>query len=270
MEEKTGESKKQQYQRWTPELDVILSGGYKNGRTGATASISEVERRTGRSRASIWKRASRNEVASKSRPWATADKECALELSTEKPVGVIARSLRRTRHSIQCKLSKLKRTTKSFEGYTRTSLAEQLHLNRAGIRWFMDERWLKALPDRLPRLDRGDLTLDPNTASLPVPKAERNQNLRYQRISEESLRGLLRKHPEEIPYWRLDSDTLEWLGRLGFKPKDNPKLRQLSKHVDHIHQCKWCGRKTPGNGHFRHVRHCARNPENIRPSKGRS
>lgn len=273
MEERPADNskRKRRYQRWTPEIDSILKSRYGDGdeRTDRTESISEIERLTGLSREAIRKRASREGYARKSRPWSAADTESALELSTEKPAAVIARYLRRTQHSVECKLSRLKRTTKFSEGYTRRELAEYLCRSSAAIRRFLAENKLKIIPDRLPNQDRGDVKLDPSTASLPIRKAEKTLGKRYGRISEESLRHFLRKYPNEIPYSRLKPDTLDWLDRLGFKPSDNPELSGRSKQVDHIYKCPWCGRRTAGNGHFRHVKSCARNSESLRAKSRR-
>jgi transcriptional regulator with XRE-family HTH domain len=270
MEVKSGgkSNDKRRRQQWTPELNAILRGGYAKGRLEAALAIDEVQRRTGRSRASIYKHASRQGFASDVRPWAKADEACALELSTERPTGIIARYLRRTLHSVQCKLSRLGRTTKCLEGYTQADLAEQFGLNRAAIRWFLNRGWLKPTRDRLPNPDREDLKLDPLTTSLNIPRPKKDGARRYKRISEESVQQFLREHPEEVPYWRLDPDKREWLAQLGFKPKDNRKVRQLSKHVNRIHKCEWCARKTPGNAHFRHVRRCPKNPVNLRFTYG--
>jgi hypothetical protein len=264
-EEPGGKSKdKRRYQQWTPEPNAILRGGYGMGRREASLAIDEVERHTGRSRVSIYKHASRQGFASNVRLWAKADEECALELSTERPTGIIARYLRRTLHSVQCKLSRMGRTSKCLEGYTQADLADQFGLNRVAIRWFLNRGWLKATRDRLPNPDREDLKLDPLTASLNIPKPKKDAARRHKRISEESVQQFLRKHPEEVPYWRLDPDKQEWLAQFGFKPKENRKVRQLSKHVNRIHKCEWCARTTLGNAHFRHVRHCPKNPVNLR------
>ena len=81
------------------------------------------------------------------------------------------------------------------------------------------------------------------------------------RITHESLEEFCRKHASEINYNALDREMQRWLREdAGFVPAQaQPKNGNgILRHLQKVGVCAWCGRKTCGNAHGRHVVACAR------------
>lgn len=73
------------------------------------------------------------------------------------------------------------------------------------------------------------------------------------RISSEAVEAFCREHPEKINPDECDPQVLDWLEE---KKRQPAAWRGLRQHLAERKSRPSCGRVIPGNGYFRHVKHC--------------
>ena len=177
-------SKQPPYRRyeWSAGDLEVLGSGYRAGRSDASRTIDVLlEQHPDWSRSAIWRKAkllgfSRRRNGG-NRPWSEEADRMLISCEGFEMEGIVRRT-KRSIASIRSRLAVLGRGAEFFGGFKTKDLMEMLHLDQSGIR----------------RLERKRLLL-----------RERG------RITEDSLRSLCRKHPEEIPFETLDEDTKRML-----------------------------------------------------------
>ena len=218
---------------WTPELDAIIREVYSRGWSGAREAINEIQRLHPKWRSRcIWERAKKlgfdQKYVQERPPWSAADEALLRDFAQELSVKAIARLLHRSERSVRWRFAKLGESCKVLDEYSQQELARDLRVSPKTVR-----RWEEA----------GFL--------------ERHDG----RITHESLEQFCRKHASEIHYDALDREMQRWLrDDAGFVPtQKQPKNGNgILRHLQKVGVCTWCGRKTRGNAHGRHVEACAR------------
>jgi DNA-binding transcriptional regulator YiaG len=218
---------------WTPELDAILREGYARGWDGAREAINKIQTLHPKWRSYIiWKRAKELGLNQKNvqerPPWSDADDALLRDFAQELSVKAIGRLLHRSERSVRWRFARLGESCKVRDNYSQEELARDLRVSPKTVR-----RWEEA-----GYLERRD-----------------------GRITHESLEEFCRKHASEINYAALDREMQRWLREdVGFVPaQTQPKNGNgILRHLEKIGVCTWCGRKTRGNAHGRHVEACAR------------
>jgi DNA-binding transcriptional regulator YiaG len=218
---------------WTPELDAILREGYARGWAGAREAINKIQTLYPKWRSYIiWKRAKDLGLNQKNvqerPPWSDSDDALLRDFAQELSVKAIGRLLHRSERSVRWRFARLGESCRVRDNYSQEELARDLRVSPKTVR-----RWEKA-----GFLERRD-----------------------GRITHESLAEFCRMHASEIDYDALDREMQRWLREdVGFVPvQAEPKNGNgILRHLRKIGVCTWCGRKTRGNAHGRHVEACAR------------
>jgi hypothetical protein len=218
---------------WTPELNAIILEGYSRGWLGAREAINKIQRLHPKWRShNIWERAKElgfdQRYVQKRPPWSDADDVLLRDFAQELSIKAIARLLHRSERSVRWRFARLGESCKVRDNYSQEELARDLRVSPKTVR-----RWEEA-----GFLERRD-----------------------GRITHESLEEFCRKHASEIDYDALDREMQRWLREdAGFVPaQKQPKNGNGTlKHLQKVGVCAWCGRKTRGNAHGRHVGACAR------------
>jgi transcriptional regulator with XRE-family HTH domain len=218
---------------WNSDLDAIVRVGYARGWSGAREAINEIQSLHPKWRShNIWERAKElgfdRRYVQERPPWSAADDAFLLDFAQEQSVKTIARLLHRSERSVRWRFAKLGESCKVQDNYSQEDLARDLRVSPKTVR-----RWEEA-----GFLERRD-----------------------GRITHESLEEFCRKHASEINYDTLDREMQRWLREdAGFIPaQKQPKNGNGTlKHLQKVGVCAWCGRKTRGNAHGRHIEACAR------------
>jgi AraC-like DNA-binding protein len=218
---------------WSPELDAIIREGYARGWSGARESINKIQSLHPKWRShNIWERAKElgfdQRYVQERPPWSAADDALLLDFAQEQSVKTIARLLHRSERSVRWRFAILGESCRVQDNYSQQDLARDLRVSPKTVR-----RWEEA-----GFLERRD-----------------------GRITHESLEEFCRKHASEINFDALDREMQRWLkDDAGFVPaQKQPKNGNGTlKHLQKVGVCAWCGRKTRGNAHGRHVEACAR------------
>jgi transcriptional regulator with XRE-family HTH domain len=218
---------------WTPELNAIILEGYSRGWLGAREAINKIQRSHPKWRSHhVWERAKElgfdQRFVQECPPWSAADDAYLLDFAQEQSVKTIARMLHRSERTVRWRFARLGASCKVQDNYSQEDLARDLRVSPKTVR-----RWEEA-----GFLERRD-----------------------GRITHESLEEFCRNHASEINYDALDREMQRWLREdAGFVPaQKQPKNGNGTlKHLQKVGVCAWCGRKTCGNAHGRHVKACAR------------
>jgi hypothetical protein len=216
---------------WTPELDAIIREGYARGWCGAREAINKIQQLHPKWRSHlIWERAEHLGVAGRHvnerPPWSASDDAMLMDFAQEQSVGTLARWLHRTKASVRWRFSVLGESARVRDNYTQEELARDLRVSPKTVR-----NWVTA----------GVL------------------ELRDGRITHESLEEFCQKHPSEIHFEILDKEMQRWLKECaGFDPAQRQPKNGSGplKHLQKVGVCPWCGRKTRGNAHGRHLKAC--------------
>ena len=218
---------------WSPELDAIIREGYARGWSGAREAINKIQSLHPKWRShNVWERAKElgfdQKYVRERPPWSAADDALLLDFAQEQSVKTIARLLHRSEATVRWRFAKLGESSRVGDNYTQEELARDLRVSPRTVR-----RW-----EAVGFLERRD-----------------------GRITHESLEEFCRKHASEINFDALDREMQHWLkDDAGFVPaQKQPKNGNGTlKHLQNVGVCAWCGRKTRGNAHGRHVEACAR------------
>ncbi len=218
---------------WTAQLDAIIREGYIRGLSGAREAINRIQGLHPKWRSHIvWERAQElgfdQKYVQERPPWSAADDALLLDFAQEQSVRTIARWLHRTEAAVRRRYTELGESSRVQDNYTQEELARDLRVSPKTVR-----RWEAA-----GYLERRD-----------------------GRITHESLEEFCRKHASEIKFEALDREMQLWLkDYAGFiPPEKRPENGHGSlKHLQKVGNCPWCGRKTRGNAHGRHIKACAR------------
>lgn len=218
---------------WSPELDAIIREGYARGWSGAREAINKIQSLHPKWRShNVRERAKElgfdQKYVRERPPWSAADDALLLDFAQEQSVKTIARLLHRSEATVRWRFAKLGESSRVGDNYTQEELARDLRVSPRTVR-----RWEAA-----GFLERRD-----------------------GRITHESLEEFCRKHASEINFDALDREMQRWLkDDAGFVPaQKQPKNGNGTlKHLQNVGVCAWCGRKTRGNAHGRHVEACAR------------
>lgn len=170
---------------WSEAADAVLLQAKKVG--GFKSAVAEVQRLTGFPQEAVMRRARKLGVhtchSTGSTSWTDADVRFLLESVQHLSVNVIARELHRSEKAVWRKVGDLGLSAKCEEGYTVTEVIQRLHVWHRRLKGWVTNGWIKIGRNR--------------------------------RITERSLRSLLREHPEELKWDLFDSETLEWLLEFG-------------------------------------------------------
>jgi AraC-like DNA-binding protein len=218
---------------WTPKLDAIIREGYARGWSGAREAINEIQRLHPKWRSRcIWERAKKlgfdQKYVQERPPWSAADEALLRDFAQELSVKAIARLLHRSERAVRWRFATLGESCKVRDNYSQKELARDFRVSPKTVR-----RWEEA--GYLERCDG--------------------------RITHESLEQFCRKHASEINYDALDREMQRWLREeAGFVPVEPPPEngKWFFRHLQKVGVCAWCGRKTRGNAHRRHMEACAR------------
>jgi hypothetical protein len=152
---------------WTSDDDQILSRGYKEGWSGKRRAVRELLQRHPDWRPhAIWKRAAKLHLIRKTfghrqghshSAWSEHDNQTLLNLAGYKTARTIARMLHRSEAAIRCHLALLGKSSRvHMEGFSRQSLATDLHLGKRTIQRLIVKGLLEVRDPRVTResLDR--------------------------------------------------------------------------------------------------------------------
>ena len=158
---------------WTAELDEMLRRAYKqaHNRRKLSASLDEVERRTGFSRPAILSRAAELRLNDPRRPWSEQEVRLLAEFAGTVSKASIARKLGRSYWSVKAAFARLEFSARLVEGFTREDVAGLLGAGPRTVRGWIERGWLL---------------------------------VRDGRITESSLRRFLCEHAEEYSLSRVD------------------------------------------------------------------
>jgi hypothetical protein len=217
---------------WTPDLDAILCTGYARGWAGAREAINRIQKLRPKWRSySIWGRAEQlgfqKDYVLGRPPWSAADDAALMDFAQEQSIETIAGWLHRPAKAVRKRFSILRESARVRDNYTQLELARDLRVSPKTVR-----RW--------------------ESTGVLQRKAGR--------ITHESLEVFLRKCGSEINYDALDQEMQQWLRDCaGFVPVRAQRSTggATLKHLEKVGVCPWCGRKTRGNAHGRHVKSCA-------------
>lgn len=217
---------------WTAELDAIVSEGYEAGWRGALEAINKIQGLHPKWRSHwVWDRAERlgfdQVYVQKRPPWSASDDAMLLDFAEEQSVNTIARWLHRSEAAVRWRFARLGKSARVRDNYTQEELARDLRVSPKTVR-----RWESA-----GLLERRD-----------------------GRITHESFEEFCRKHGSEVNFGALDPEMQEWLIQCaGLVPtvKQSTQPGAALKHLQKVGVCPWCGRRTRGNAHARHLRACA-------------
>jgi len=218
---------------WTPKLDAIIREGYARGWSGAREAINKIQSLHPKWRShNIWERAKElgfdQRYVQKRPPWSAADDALLHDFAQEQSARMIARLLHRSERSVRWRFAILGESCKVQDNYSQEELARDLCVSPKTVRHWEESGFLER---------------------------------RDGRITHESLEEFCRKHASEINYAALDREMQRWLREdVGFVPaKAQPRNgKGILRHLQKVGVCAWCGRKTRGNAHGRHVEACAR------------
>ena len=186
---------------WTAELDEMLRRAYKqaHNRRKLSASLDEMERRTGFSRAAILSRAAELRLNSPRRPWSEQETRRLAEFAGTLGKASIARKLGRSYWSVKAAFSRLEFSARLVEGFTREDIAGLLGASPRTVRGWIERGWLL---------------------------------VRDGRVTESSLRRFLCEHSEEYSLSRVDETWFKGMvfpmfghnvtapRRIGARPKE--------------------------------------------------
>ena len=217
---------------WSPELDAIIREGYARGWSGAREAINNIQRLHPKWRSHVvWERAEQLGVAGKylkeRAPWSTADDAMLMDFAQEHSAATLAQWLHRSETAVRWRFSVLGASARVKDNYTQLDLARDLRVSPKTVR-----RW--------------------EAAGLLVR--------RDGRITHESLEELCKGCASEINYDGLDKEMQRWLRDCaGFVAAQAQPAAEngFRKHLERVRVCPWCGRRTRGNAHGRHVKACA-------------
>ena len=219
---------------WTLELDSIVREGYARGWCGARKAIGEIQQLHPKWRSHvIWERAKQlgfgGTYVTERPPWSASDDAMLTDFAQEQSVETIARWLHRSEAAVRWRFSVLGESARVQDNYTQEELARDLRVSPKTV-----HRWVAA-----GALERRD-----------------------GRITHESLEQFCQKYGSEINFEALDKDMQQWLKDcVGFIPPHRDRRETgVLKHLQRVRVCPWCGRRTRGNAHARHVQACARKP----------
>jgi hypothetical protein len=218
---------------WTVELEAIIREGYSRGLSGAREAINKIQSLHPKWRShNVWERAKElgfdQKYVQERPPWSVADDAVLHDFAQEQSVKTIARWLHRTEAAVRRRFTELGESSRVQDNYTQEELARDLRVSPKTVR-----RWEAA-----GYLERRD-----------------------GRITHESLEEFCRKHASEIKFEALDREMQLWLkdcaGFVFFEKQPKNGSGSL-KHLQKVGICPWCGRKTRGNAHGRHLKACVR------------
>jgi DNA-binding transcriptional regulator YiaG len=161
-------------------------------------------------------------------PWSAADDAVLLDFAQEQSVKTIARWLHRTEAAVRRRFTELGESSRVRDNYTQEELARDFRVSPKTVRGWEAAGYLER---------------------------------RDGRITHESLEEFCRNHASEINFDTIDKEMQRWLkDYAGFVPPEKqPKNGHGSlKHLQKVGICPWCGRKTRGNAHGRHIKACVR------------
>ena len=145
--------------------------------------------------------------------------------------------------------------------HSTATLAQWLHRSETAVRWRFSVLGASArLKGNYTQLDLArDLRVSPKTVRRweAAGLLERRDG----RITHESLEELCKACASEINYDALDKEMQRWLmDCVGFVAAQAQPTKEngVRKHLQRVGVCPWCGRRTRGNAHGRHVKTCAR------------
>ncbi|MCI0621118.1 MAG: helix-turn-helix domain-containing protein [Acidobacteria bacterium] len=179
---------------WTAELDTLLQEGYKQGGRAKLAAIQQIQSQTGWPRYVCWNRARKLQLAAnchgRNKPWSEAEDRYLLDFVGSKNPREIAKRLKRSVGAIRGRLRILGKerriSLRVQDGHTKEELARYLGRSKKTIKNWIDSGWLKA---RYEGKNRKDDTL---------------------RITDEDFRSFWKRHPWEVPFYRLSKEGLLW------------------------------------------------------------
>jgi excisionase family DNA binding protein len=179
------------HHEWTAELDEILELGYQMSGRAKQEAIEKIQAKTGWPRHVCWNRARKLGLAQvHPRKWTEDEDKYLLDFVSSKNLREIAKRLKRTVAAVRKRLIHLggerKLSARVTDGHTKSELAQYLSCSRKTIQRWIDEGLLKG---RYEGRNRGDDTL---------------------RITDEDFRTFWKKHPWEVPIFRLNHEGLLW------------------------------------------------------------
>jgi excisionase family DNA binding protein len=183
--------KRRVHHEWTAELDQILELGYQLSGRAKQEAIRKIQTQTGWPRHACWNRARKLGLAQvHPRKWNEDEDKYLLDFVSSKSLREIAKRLKRTVGAVRNRLlqlsTKRKLSARVTDGHTKSELAQYLGCSRKTIQRWIDEGLLKG---RYEGRNREDDTL---------------------RISDEDFRAFWKKHPWEVPIYRLNHEGLLW------------------------------------------------------------
>jgi excisionase family DNA binding protein len=181
---------------WTTELDELLELGYQKGGRTRQEAIARVQAATGWPRQACYDRARKLGLGKGRRRWTEEEDKYLLDFVGSKNLREIAKRLKRTVAATRMRLSQLstdrKVSARVTDGHTKAELAQYLSCSRRTIQRWIDEGLLKG---RYEGRQRKDDTL---------------------RITDEDFRAFWKKHPWEVPIYRLNHEGLLWFCSIMF------------------------------------------------------
>jgi excisionase family DNA binding protein len=179
------------HHEWTAELDEILELGYQTSGRAKQEAIERIQAKTGWPRQVCWNRARKLGLAQVHlRKWSEDEDKYLLDFVSSKSLREIAKRLKRTVAAVRKRLLQLggerKLSARVTDGHTKSELAQYLSCSRKTIQRWIDEGLLKG---RYEGRNRQDDAL---------------------RITDEDFRAFWKKHPWEVPIYRLSHEGLLW------------------------------------------------------------
>ena len=204
--ENRGGNARSQY-KWTPDLDLMLEQGYRDGGSKRRQAINRISQLTGWPRQACWDRARKLGLTQRRhsvpKRWTQAEERRLSEIVGYRNAHLIAQELNRSVLAVRTKLKRMDTTSiRVREGCTKSELAQFLGRSPKTIQRWIDLGWLKGTYEGKQRED--------DTF----------------RISDADFRAFWRAHPTEIPFHTLSRDGLEWFLSLMV---DVPKIRVSSR-----------------------------------------
>ncbi|HUY15647.1 MAG TPA: hypothetical protein VMX16_18760 [Terriglobia bacterium] len=223
---------------WNEEDIEFLRAQYAQGRAGARRAVKELlARHPDWKPRSIWYKAAQLRLLTQLGPprlW-TRDEEGKLLWDAEmKQARTIARKLKRSEAAVRQKLSSngVKSKVRIPKDYSLHRISKLLGVSDSIVRaWFQK-----------------GLFGEPNGQGKRKVGARSGV-----RISSEAVETFCEEHPEKINADECDPHVLDWLEE---KKRQPEAWRGLHQHLAERKSCPSCGRVIPGNGYFRHVKHC--------------
>jgi excisionase family DNA binding protein len=184
------------HHEWTTELDAILELGYQKGGRARQEAIARVQAATGWPHQACYDRARKLGLGAGRRRWTDEEDKYLLDFVGSRNLREIAKRLKRTVAAARMRLSQLstdrKLSARVTDGHTKSELAQYLACSRKTIQRWIEEGLLKG---RYEGRNRDDDTL---------------------RITDEDFRAFWKKHPWEVPIYRLNHEGLLWFCSIMF------------------------------------------------------